>query len=314
MYNPLVSIIIPVYNGSNFLSEAINSALAQTYKKIEIIVVNDGSTDNGETEKVALSYGAKIRYIYKENGGVSTALNKGIEHMNGEWFSWLSHDDLYEEDKIALQMQKVKEFNNEDVIILCSGSLINTEGKQIYHPIKRINKVIDGENLFTEFLSGYNLNGLGFLIPKSALDKCGEFDESMRYLQDLDYWLRLSWLNYSFVCHDDLLVKTRIHRDQTTNTQLEIYKVDENYLIQKHIKEQNSSISEKAIIFLKLYYLLSMKSENKEGIIKIKSILKSKKQFDLTLISNSYYFLFRGKIKNIAKIVYKNVFMKTERD
>ena len=68
MEKPLISIIIPVYNGSNYLRDAINSALAQTYTNIEIIVVNDGSNDNGETEKIALSYGEKIRYFSKENG------------------------------------------------------------------------------------------------------------------------------------------------------------------------------------------------------------------------------------------------------
>jgi glycosyltransferase involved in cell wall biosynthesis len=77
-FNPKVSIIIPVYNGSNFLKEAIDSAIAQTYKNIEIIVINDGSSDNGATEKIAKSYGDKIRYFKKENGGVATALNLGI--------------------------------------------------------------------------------------------------------------------------------------------------------------------------------------------------------------------------------------------
>ena len=80
---PLVSIVIPVYNGADFLRECIDSALAQTYENIEIIVINDGSCDNGKTEEIALSYGDKIRYIYKENGGVSTALNLGIENMTG---------------------------------------------------------------------------------------------------------------------------------------------------------------------------------------------------------------------------------------
>lgn len=70
-FKPLVSIVIPVYNGSNYLQEALDSAVAQTYKNLEIIVVNDGSTD--DTENIALSYGDKIRYFYKENGGTSTA-------------------------------------------------------------------------------------------------------------------------------------------------------------------------------------------------------------------------------------------------
>ena len=94
MYNPKVSIIIPVYNGSDYLQQSIESALAQTYKNIEVIVVNDGSNDNGATEKIANYYRDKIKYFSKPNGGVSSALNFGISKMEGEWFSWLSHDDI----------------------------------------------------------------------------------------------------------------------------------------------------------------------------------------------------------------------------
>ena len=77
-----VSIIIPVYNGSNYLKEAIESALAQTYDNVEVLVVNDGSNDGGATEQIALSYGERIRYFKKENGGVASALNVGIHHSS----------------------------------------------------------------------------------------------------------------------------------------------------------------------------------------------------------------------------------------
>ena len=81
MYTPLVSIVIPAYNASNYLSNAIDSALAQTYKNIEIIVVNDGSKDDGATRKIAESYGDKILYFEKSNGGSSSALNYGINQI-----------------------------------------------------------------------------------------------------------------------------------------------------------------------------------------------------------------------------------------
>ena len=106
---PLVSIIIPVYNGSDYLRTCIDSALAQTHPAIEVIVVNDGSTDDGKTAAIATSYGKRIRYVEKENGGVSSALNRGIEEMSGDYFSWLSHDDVYAPTKIERQLAVLRE-------------------------------------------------------------------------------------------------------------------------------------------------------------------------------------------------------------
>jgi len=102
--NPFVSIVIPVYNGAKYLSDAIESAINQTYPNIEILVINDGSQDNNATDKVARAYGNKINYYTKENGGVASALNLGISKMKGEYFSWLSHDDWYLPDKIRKEI------------------------------------------------------------------------------------------------------------------------------------------------------------------------------------------------------------------
>ena len=104
--NPLVSIIIPVYNGENFVIEAIESALNQTYENIEVIVVNDGSVDR--TEELITPYLRRLKYIKKENGGVSSALNLGIKESQGEYVSWLSHDDIYYPEKIKKQINFLK--------------------------------------------------------------------------------------------------------------------------------------------------------------------------------------------------------------
>ena len=115
--NYKVTIVIPVYNGSNFMKVAIDSAIAQTYDNKEILVINDGSTDNGETEKIALSYGNKIRYIKKENGGVATALNLAIKEMKGDYLSWLSHDDIYKPYKIEKQIETIKKLEDKTTIL-----------------------------------------------------------------------------------------------------------------------------------------------------------------------------------------------------
>ena len=108
MYTPKVSIVIPAYNAANYLAEAIDSALTQTYPNIEVIVVNDGSMDDGKTSIVASKYGGRICYFEKPNGGSSSALNKGIQEMTGEWFSWLSHDDLYYQIKYKSKLSFLK--------------------------------------------------------------------------------------------------------------------------------------------------------------------------------------------------------------
>ena len=83
--NPKVVVIMPVYNGSNYMREAIDSALNQTYKNVEVVVINDGSTDGGKTDAIAKSYGDKIKYFVKENGGVSSALNFGIKYIQDNY-------------------------------------------------------------------------------------------------------------------------------------------------------------------------------------------------------------------------------------
>ena len=124
-----VSIIIPVYNGEAYMREAIDSALAQTYDNIEIIVVNDGSTDS--TDEIARSYGDKIVYYKKENGGVSTALNLALEKMTGDYFSWLSHDDRYYPQKVEKEVAFLEEngYLGKKVIVFSDYDLMDENSK-----------------------------------------------------------------------------------------------------------------------------------------------------------------------------------------
>lgn len=216
--SPLVSIVIPVYNGSNYMREAIDSALAQTYKNIEIIVVNDGSTDNGETERIALSYGDKITYYKKENGGCASALNYGISKMNGQWFSWLSHDDVYFPDKVRSTVEQMKKLDDPENTIICCGSMsINANGNEV---ISR--KSATAPTLRTPqqqlhiFMGGAALNGCALLIPRQALHSVGAFRTDYTYILDWLYWVELSLQKYSFYFFPDVLVKNRKHRQQVS--------------------------------------------------------------------------------------------------
>lgn len=209
--NSRVSIVIPVYNGSNYLKEAIDSALAQTYKNTETIVVNDGSTDDGATEWIARSYGSKIRYFEKKNGGVSSALNLGIEKMTGEYFSWLSHDDMYEKTKIEDQINYLDKLGSKDNIIACNTKVLFESG------IKKKDRIdANTFNFIDIFLStsaNVGVNGCSLLIPKKAFEICGYFDTNLPMTQDYDMWFTMKD-KFKFVLLDKNLVITRRHREQ----------------------------------------------------------------------------------------------------
>ena len=187
--NPLVSIVIPVYNGANYLACAIESALSQTYAYCETIVVNDGSTDGGDTERIALSFGDRIRYFSKENGGVASALNVGIKQMRGEYFCWLSHDDYYLPDKVLHELQTIPEQYPDTLIF----------SDYIYYD------TITGHRLAVVMEKGYTqrqlavplfpvmfqlIHGCATMIHRSHFDRVGLFDEAQPSTQDYDMWFR----------------------------------------------------------------------------------------------------------------------------
>lgn len=217
-YEPLVSIVIPVYNGTNYMCEAIDSALKQTYKNIEIIVVNDGSTDNGETEKVAKRYGEKIRYFAKTNGGCASALNYGISKMRGEWFSWLSHDDKYYPDKVKKSIEFIANNNLQDgnTLVYCNSDLMDEKGNTIFHPIRFCSGRLNSIQLFEGLLFNFSINGCALLISRKVLSQVGDFDTSLKYTPDFDYWIRVALAGFGMMSFDEKLCSNRVHAGQVS--------------------------------------------------------------------------------------------------
>lgn len=278
MFNPKVSIIIPVYNWSNYLAEAIESALNQTYKNIEVLVINDGSNDNWATEKVALSFGDKIKYIKKENWGVSTALNLGIKKMTWEYFSWLSHDDLYYPTKIKEQINKLNSLEDKNTILSCDFEFINEKWKITWN--SNIKKTDYNNILYNIFIRKYSIYGCALLIPKNILDKIWFFDTKMKCTQDYDYWLRIlaKWYNFKYI--DKILTKYRQHSEQWTNEKWELY---------------NKCVKEEFILYWKYLitiWLIKIIKKSPDNIIK--SILK----VIIPLFYNLFYIIVR-KLKFI---------------
>jgi glycosyltransferase involved in cell wall biosynthesis len=217
MFQPRISIVIPVYNGENYMAQAIDSALAQDYPDFEVIVVNDGSTDGGATDRIARGYGSKIRYISQENGGVGAALNTAIGAMTGSYFSWHSHDDLYLPNKLSHQVAILNSLPDKETILYSNYRLIDGNSKPIHE--MRIEQLGTAEQLNTPLypLTRGLIHGCTLLIPRVFFERYGLFDPALKTTQDYDLWFRM--LRHVPIHFDARhLVCSRMHPGQGSRT------------------------------------------------------------------------------------------------
>jgi glycosyltransferase involved in cell wall biosynthesis len=185
---PVVSVVIPAYNAAWCVAEAIDSVLAQDYQDFEVIVVDDGSTD--DTANVLASYGDSIRVVHQANGGLSNARNAGIREARGEFVAFLDADDWWLPGKLNRQ---VKLMQAEPALGFCStaarvedpqGQLVNfwecprVQGSLLVHLFNE-NAAVAG-------------SGSGVLVKRDLLLQVGDFDESLKSLEDIDMWMRLA--------------------------------------------------------------------------------------------------------------------------
>lgn len=251
---PLVSIVIPLYNGSNYVEEAIKSALAQTYDNIEIIVVNDGSTDNGAGKAICDRYSDRIVYFEKENGGCASALNFGIKHAKGALISWLSHDDLYDSQKVEKQVRIYtnQQLNMNNTVISSVGELIDAVGKRIAHPGRKETGLYPAKHAFSYFLFRSCPNGCGLMIPKNCFEKYGYFDESLRFVLDWNLWLKFAVSGVDFYFDDEKLVSNRIHNMQVTVRQKELHTKETNQTVNQLfnlLRQDDEKIDDLAMLY-----------------------------------------------------------------
>jgi len=214
---PRVTICMPVFNGGQYFSSALASALAQDYPNVEVLVVNDGSTDGGETERIALAHGDRVRYIRQENRGVGGALNTALSHMSGDFFAWLSHDDLHLPHKTSAQMTYLDRLGRR-ACLFSDYDLIGPKDEPIASvrlPAERIR-----QNPRLPLYNGM-INGCTLLIPTEIMREFGPFNEAFRCTQDYDFWSRVL-ARHEFFHQPEVLVRYRIHPGQGTNTPLAV--------------------------------------------------------------------------------------------
>ncbi|HBI45958.1 MAG TPA: hypothetical protein DDY78_24340 [Planctomycetales bacterium] len=188
---PLVSIVIPCYKQAEYLAAAIDSALAQTYSPVEVIVVNDGSPD--DTEKVALGYGDKIAYVSRANGGLSAARNTGIARANGRYLKFLDSDDYLHHEQIEWQIEALAD--REDRASLTAVRLFR-DGR----PEEYVDHVPSATTFLPDLFRDIDWGGThGWLFPTPLVQAVGGFNERLRYAEDWDFFTRIGLLGTALV-------------------------------------------------------------------------------------------------------------------
>ena len=204
---PKISVIIPTYNRANYLVEAINSVLYQTFRDFELIVVNDGSSDN--TEEILNKYVGKIKYFYQGNNGVSAARNKGINNSEGEFICFLDSDDLWEKKKLEKQIDYFNK--NVDAKICYTDEIWIRKGIRV-NQMKKHRKY--SGDIFKMSLPLCIISASSIMIKKEVFSKVGFFDEALQVCEDYDLWLRISEKYQVGFIPEKLIIKRGGHEDQ----------------------------------------------------------------------------------------------------
>ena len=184
-FQPTVSIIMPVFNGARFIREAIESALNQTFKDLEIIVIDDGSTDDTKILLEDWIKEGKIRYLYQENRGLAAARNTGINLAQGRYIKFLDCDDFLYPDQIKLQVEQLQ--GADKLISISDSCFLRPNGKVVaceYYPA-------DEERQLASFFEYNPAPVHAYLTPKAMIQEVGGFDESFKACEDWDLWIRL---------------------------------------------------------------------------------------------------------------------------
>lgn len=205
--NFAVSVIIPTFNRAIMLKNAIDSVLAQEFDDFELIVIDDGSTDN--TPEIIRSYGTGIKSIQTGNKGVSAARNRGIETASGDLIAFLDSDDLWLPGKLAAQ---VEFFKTNPEALICQTEEIWIRNRIRVNPMKKHKK--KSGNIFEPSLLLCLVSPSAVMIKKKLFDIAGLFDENLPACEDYDLWLRIGCRFPVYLIDKPLIIKNGGHDDQ----------------------------------------------------------------------------------------------------
>lgn len=207
---PLVSVVIPTYNRAGMLDQALRSVCAQTFKDYELIVVDDGSSDN--TAEVVEKYAPRIKYLPKKNGGVASARNLGLKAAGGDLIAWLDDDDYFLPGKLEKQAGYMAA--HPEVGLVYTGMLmIDTTGAYPARTYAIPPRYKSCREVRNALINNCFFGNSTVMMRKECFDRTGLFDESMKHTVDYDMWLRAA-AYFRFDCVPEVLTVYRWHGRQ----------------------------------------------------------------------------------------------------
>lgn len=206
MSAPLVSCIVPVFNGERYLAEALASIFAQTHRQLEVIVVDDGSTD--ATPQVAARFGDAIRYVRQDNGGCGSARNRGIAHASGEYVAFLDADDVWDREKLERQLAR---FGERPELDYCVTHVQNFWVAGLEAEAERLRN-----HRRAKPVPGYVAQAL--LARRSLFASVGGFDPSIRFAETIEWFMRADRNGAVSELLPDVLVFRRLHPSNHTRS------------------------------------------------------------------------------------------------
>ena len=260
-----ISVVIPSYNRKEFLKRSIDSAINQTKKPFEIIVVDDGSTDGTET-MIKSDYDF-VKFIKQKNKGVSAARNIGIEVSIGEWICFLDSDDEWKKDKLEKQINAMKsnpgyKFFHSNEIWIKNGLRINQKKKHKKY----------GGDIFDKCLDMCRISPSSVMINKTIFDEVGNFNEDLAVCEDYELWLRVCDKYRVFFIDEPLIIKYGGHQGQLSYSieSIENHRIKAlEYLILGNLKRENKSYAIQMLLSKLNIYLQGLVKRGKNDEIAV---------------------------------------------
>ncbi|MBW4641438.1 MAG: glycosyltransferase family 2 protein [Goleter apudmare HA4340-LM2] len=187
---PKVSVVVPAYNVSNYIQEALTSLKLQTFKDFEVLVVDDGSTDDTAAVVQKFCQGdSRFQLLQKPNGGLSSARNYGTSHARGEYIALLDGDDVYHPDKLANHVTRLDKEADVGVVYSASRTIRN-DGRPTFVTLS--GKPVHSHPLLALLCKNFVGHGSNAVFRRCLVDEVGEFDEELRSWEDVDFWVRVA--------------------------------------------------------------------------------------------------------------------------